>query len=84
MSAKEAFAILPIRLNSPIALLLQSRPPTYRIRACEIATQISIANGGELLPPESDLVEIRQLDPGMRKTGPYRVQREASIIASCG
>src|SRR5215510_3800328 len=50
------------------------------MRPCKIVTQIGGADRGGRLPPKSDLIEIRQLGPGMRKTSPYGVQREAAIV----
>jgi hypothetical protein len=80
MSAEKAFAVPLIFLNPADALSPQSRSPSHRVRARKIVAQIGGASGGELLPPESYLIEIRQLSPGMRKTSPYGVQREAAIM----
>jgi hypothetical protein len=80
MSAEEAFTILLIFLNAADALSPQSRAQSHRVRACKIVAQVGGASGGELLPPESYLIEVRQLSPGMRKTSPYGVQRETAIV----
>src|SRR2546421_9330067 len=50
------------------------------MRACKIVAQIGGANRGGRLPPKSDLVDIRQLGPDMRKTSPYSVHWEAPIV----
>jgi len=80
MSAKEALAIPLVRLNSADALGPQSSEPSHRMRAHKIVAQIGGADRGGRLPPKSDLVEIRQLSPDMRKTSPYGVQWEAVIV----
>src|SRR5262249_55312378 len=80
VSVEEPLPISLVFLNSTDALRSQNPPPSHGVGARKEVTHIGGADSGSLLPPESDLVEIRQLDLGMRKTSPYGVQREAAIV----
>src|SRR5262245_11007773 len=80
MSAEEALAIFLEFLKPADALRPQSRPPSHRLCACKIVAQIGRASCRGLLPPKSDLVEVRHLGAGMCKRGSYGVQREAAIV----
>jgi hypothetical protein len=80
MSVKEAFAIPLILLNSADGLRPQNPPPSHGMGARKKVTHVGGANGGGVLPPESYLVDIRELHPCMRETGAYGEQREAAIV----
>src|ERR1700730_3944921 len=80
VSAEEALAIPLVILNSTDALRPQNPPPSDRVRARKEVTHIGGAHSGGRLPPKSNLIEIGQLGPGMRKRSPYGQQRESAIV----
>src|SRR5690242_6704578 len=80
MSTEEAFANPLVLLDSADALRPQSCPPSRRMRTRHKVAQISGANRGRWLPPKSNLIEVRQLSPDMRKTSRYGMQREGTIV----